>query len=320
MIEIRAGEPHEGNWYVLLAGLPYPSVPLALAPGVSRRPLKEKLTIFDWAAAGASGLQGWTAIEPFCAHCTAELESAKDANVTPGYDTLNRAWLVTVLLILRGFTKLWGVACSAYSWQTIAGHQNRTAEVFHAQALEEGIASAVHESNRALPQFNGSLLDYHLSILVDDLVRQDCPSEADANWISRHFDDFNRIASESSSFRFALEAAVDWRFAKDPRAAIARLWGGIESTFGISSELVYRISLLSACVLEPRGEPRKRRFDMVKKLYALRSKAVHGAEMTQEQLFGAMSDSFHLLRELILASIAKGRALTEKDFEDAVFV
>jgi len=224
MVEISAGEPREGNWYVLLAGLPRPTMPLALAPGVSLRPLEDKLTIFDLAAAGASGLQGWTAIEPFCPHCTAELESAKDANVAPGYDTLNRAWLVTALLILRGFTKLWGVSCSAYSWTTIAGHQKRTAEVFHEQARKDGIEKAVHESKRALPRFTGNLLDYHFSILVDSHVRDDSPNEADARWITEHFEDFNRIASGSSSFRFALEAAVDWRFAKDSRAAVARLW------------------------------------------------------------------------------------------------
>ena len=82
----------------------------------------------------------------------------------------------------------------------------------------------------------------------------------DTAWVHANFDTFSRIAGESAAFRLALEAAIDWRFAKDKRTAIGRLWSGIESIFGITSELVYRISLLSASLLEPRGAGRLARF------------------------------------------------------------
>lgn len=59
-------------------------------------------------------------------------------------------------------------------------------------------------------------------------------------------------------FRFALEAAVDWRYAKGPRAAVARIWAGVESLLGISSELVYRVSLTAASVVALRGAERVR--------------------------------------------------------------
>lgn len=127
--------------------------------------------------------------------------------------------------------------------------------------------AAVFKSRRDLPPFSGHLLEFHLHLLVNRDARVDGVGVDDATWISAHFDTFNRLASESAAFRMGLEAAIDWRYAKEPRAAVARLWAGIEALFGISSELVYRISLLSASLLEPRGERRKARFDAVKKLY-----------------------------------------------------
>jgi Apea-like HEPN len=134
-----------------------------------------------------------------------------------------------------------------------------------------------------------------------------------------HFNTFNQLAGESEAFRLALEAAIDWRYSKEPRLAVGRLWSRIEAVFGISSELVYRISILCASLLEERGERRKARFQAVKKLYGLRSKAVHGEALKQEQLVSAMSDSYRLLRELLLLTIEKGRVLTADDFDDALF-
>jgi hypothetical protein len=309
----------DGNWYVLLAGFDRFQSPLILAPGLSLRPLEFPLSVFDLAAAGAVGFRGWAALEQFAHSCAAEIESAMDANVTPGYDTLNRAWLATGLLVLRGFTKLWGVACSGYSWNLIAGHQPRHSELFRKQAQEEGINKAVFEPKHSLPPFRGNLLDYHLTCFVDAGCRTDAPNQADAEWIRKHYDTFNWLASDNEPFRFALEAAIDWRFAKEPRSAVGRLWGGIEALFGINSELVYRISLYSACLLAPRGETRKQRFDEVKRLYGLRSKVVHGEPLADAKIAQAMSDSFHLLRDLLLVAVENGRPIAATDIDDAIF-
>jgi hypothetical protein len=211
------------------------------------------------------------------------------------------------------------VACSAYSWNLIAGHQKRTAHVFEEQLRGEGVDAAIHTSQRALPPFKGNLLDFHARLLIDKNARTDSVSPDDAAWISENFGTFNRLASESEAFRLALEAAIDWRYAKEPRLAVGRIWSGIEAVFGITSELVYRISGLCASLLEPRGQPRKARFQAVKKLYGLRSKAVHGEALLQEQLVSAMNDSYRLLRELLLLTIEKGHVLGADDFDDALF-
>lgn len=314
-----AGTPPDGNWYILAAGLPPITRSVTLAPGISLRPLGNPLSTFDLAAAGAVGFSGWSVVVPVAAACASEIESAKDSDVTPGYDTLNRAWLASAMLVLRGFSRHICVACSGYSWSLIAGHQQRSSPDFRQQLEEESPIAAVFSPRHDLPRFKGQLLDFHLHILSPEAECRDELSDDDAQWIREHFDTFNRLAAESEPFRFALEACIDWRYAKDMRSAVSRLWAGIEAVFGISSELVYRISLLSASLLAPRGEQRRNRFQEVKKLYGLRSKAVHGSALSQDKLQDALVGSYSLLRELLLLAIDRGHALGDEDFDEAVF-
>ena len=310
---------HQGNWHVLVMGLPRPEKPLTLAPGLTLVPLEAPLSVFDLAAAGAVGFREWAMLEVVSRLCTCEVETAKDSDVTPGYDTLNRAWLASALLVLRGFSRHLGIACSSYSWSLIAGHQKRSAHAFHDQVADLGVDAAIFRPKLDLPPFKGNVLDFHARLLVDRDARTDPVSSDDAAWIATHFETFNRLASKSEAFRLALEAAIDWRYAKDPRLAVGRIWSGIEAVFGITSELVYRISILAASLLEERGDPRKARFQAVKRLYGLRSKAVHGERLAQEHLLSAMNESHRLLRELLLLTIEKGHVLGPDDFEDALF-
>jgi hypothetical protein len=107
---------------------------------------------------------------------------------------------------------------------------------------------------------------------------------------------------------------VDWRYAKDHRAAIARLWAGIESLFGISSELVYRISLLASTVVAPRGPERLGAFQRLRKLYGIRSKAVHGEPLTDDVLRLGLGESFELLRTLLLDAVERDKLRDEADY------
>ncbi|MEX2374773.1 MAG: hypothetical protein WD942_04195 [Dehalococcoidia bacterium] len=312
-------EHRGGNWYVLLVGVPRLHASVILADGIALRPIESPLSVFDLAAAGGVGFREWAMLEPFAGAATCEIESSLDAATTPGYDPLNRAWLAGALLVLRGYTHVLALACSKYSWNVIAGHQKRSAPSFHAQLAEEGVDSAVHEPRMTLPGFSGGMLDYHLRIISTSAAEADSLCTDDLEWLAQHYEVFNKIAAETASFRFALEAAVDWRYSPDLRAALARIWAGIEAVYGINSELVFRVSLLSACLLEPRGDARRQRFNNVKKLYGIRSKAVHGESVSDEKLTQALDDSFRLLADLLLLSAEKGRALNKDDFERAVF-
>ena len=143
-------------------------------------------------------------------------------------------------------------------------------------------------------------------------------NEEDAAWVRSHFDAVDRLAAESEAFRFALEAVIDWRFAIDARAIIARLWSGIEAIFGINSELVFRVSLISARLLADNLADRRAKFETVKKLYDLRSKAVHGSAMSPDKLKIAINESFRLLRDLLVLVAERGEMLTKADIEDAL--
>jgi len=313
-----AEEQQSGNWYVLVWNLKV-STPVRVAPGLALRPLNAPLTVWDLAATGAVGFKEWATLEPFANNIHCELESSKDAAVLPGYDALGRAWLACALLLLRGFGRSLPIAASAYTWQSVAGHQERTKSVFHDQLAEEGVDAAVHSSRRELPSFTGFLLDYHVRILT---CRSTCNEELtddDADWIREHFDEFNKLAASSERFRFALEASYDWRYCKDARTAISRLWAGIECLFGISSELVFRLSLMAASTLHPRGPGRRECFHRVKKLYGIRSKAVHGDEVSEERLTEGLDDSFCLLRDLLCTFVAHGKEYSEQDYEMAIF-
>lgn len=317
--EERVGGEMEGhnarNFYVLIAGLQVSEESHKLADGVSLRRLEDPFTVFDLAAAGAAGFHEWAALTAFVGRCWSELESAADASNIPGYDTLNRAWLVSALIGLRGYGGHLCVAHGSYSWRVVAGHQERTGSQFAEQLLEEGPEAAVFRSRRALPAFEAGLLEHNIRMLVERDRMLTAFTAADAAWVREHVETFNQLAAKSQPFRFALEAAVDWRIQRDQRAAVARLWSGIEALFGLKSELVFRLSLLVAAVLDERGDAREKRYKWTRKLYDQRSKAVHGSEMSADALRDAMNGSYTLLRALMLKVIERGAMFTDAEVD-----
>jgi hypothetical protein len=180
--------------------------------------------------------------------------------------------------------------------------------------------AAERKEQPPLPPFRGGLLDFHTDWLVADNSADSRQfSREDARWIAERFDTFDRLAASSVRFRFALEAAVDWRFSKEHRAGLARLWSGIESFFEVSSELVFRISTMAASVLCPRGPERLEKYRAIKKLYDLRSKAVHGAPLEPAVLQQGLVDSFDLLRRLLFDAVDRGSPRSEREFHEAMF-
>lgn len=302
------------NWNVLVCGLRLAGDSFDLGSSVTLRRLHSPLTIFDLAAAGAVGFREWATLETFASSATAEITSPINAAGVPGYDALNKCWLVSALLVIRGFAGCICPACSGYSWSFIAGHQKAISPLFRKQLAEEGPEKAVFEPRGSLPPFQGGLLDFHLRMLVPKDVLSTAFDSAEAVWFSSNFEQFNQLAAKDERFRFALEAAVDWRFAKDPRAALARVWAGVESLLGINSELVYRVALSAATVVAPAGQDRVTAFKKIKALYGVRSKAVHGEPITEDKLFNALHDSFEVLRNLLLDAVRFRGVKTDEDF------
>ncbi len=307
--------PTPQTWNVLVCGLPLGGESFELGSSLVLRPLWTPLTVFDLAAAGAVGFREWAALEPLAAFATAEVTSpAGDEAVAPGYDALNKCWLVSALLVIRGFARHICPARSAYSWNFIAGHQQSASPTFRKQLAEEGPAKAVFEPRGSLPQFQGGLLDYHLRLLIPKETRSTPFDSKEADWFRSYFERFNQLAAADERFRFALEAAVDWRYAKDPRAAVARVWAGLESLLGINSELIYRVALSAATVVASRGTERIAAFKKIKGLYGIRSKAVHGEPIAEGKLFTGLHDSFDVLRKLLLDAVERGAVRSNEDF------
>ena len=301
-------------WHVLVCGLPLSEDSLELGSYISIRRIVNPLTVFDLAAVGAVGFREWATLEPFAPSATAEIICLAEAEGLQGYDPLNRCWLASALLVLRGFARHLCPAVSSYSWSLIAGHQAQTSESFREQLIEEGVESAIYRPRMSLPAFRGGLLDYHLNLFLPKQIKSEALDLAEAKWSQEHFEEFNRLAHGEERFGFALEAAIDWRYSKDARAAIARIWAGIESLFAINSELVYRVSLLASTIMAQRGTARIEAYKRTKSIYSVRSKAVHGESLSDSKLIEGLHDSFEILRTVLLDCVSRGQVRKEEDY------
>ena len=116
---------------------------------------------------------------------------------------------------------------------------------------------------------------------------------------------------EEDRYRNAVHCLASYRWHSMPRAQLALIWSGIEGLFQVDYELSFRLSLYIAKYLSPKSRARQRTiFDEVKKLYGIRSKAVHGAKLKEPG--DAVKKSLKLLRRLVVKSAEKG-ALPKSD-------
>jgi hypothetical protein len=120
----------------------------------------------------------------------------------------------------------------------------------------------------------------------------------DEKWLQWYFAPARELMREPN-FQNAVHSMSSYHWHPHPRAKLAILWSGIEGLFSIESELAFRMSLYCARFLAPSDLDELRAiFAMVKKLYRIRSQAVHGARLG-EDINVAVADSSELLRRLI---------------------
>jgi hypothetical protein len=122
------------------------------------------------------------------------------------------------------------------------------------------------------------------------------------------------------SFQLAFDALGQAAFDKGERNAISTSWSGIEALLGIDQELTYRVAMYLAVLLEDDPVRRVERRAAVKKLYGMRSRAVHGAFIKPADLSRATSDSWQLLRDLIVRVLETGNALPTADQLDLILL
>lgn len=288
----------DSTWFVLAKGMSIDEEEIEIIPSIKLKKIPQPITIFDLAAVGAKGFHQWSLLGTISELCTVEFVS-NPVN-TSGFDTLNRVWLLNVLLILRNKISLNAIVSSKYSWTEVAGVTKR-------DDLEK------------LKKFQGCLLDYHSTVIVLPDINEHRLNSNDVKWINRYYEIANQLAAKDKNFYFALTTLHTWRYTSNMKSSVALLWAAIESIIGASSEIVFRISLNVASILKPRGETRYRKFEEIKKLYNLRSKVVHGSMLKDEEMEMAVKQSFELLRDLVVYMIESGKIITNDDFKLAIF-
>lgn len=127
-------------------------------------------------------------------------------------------------------------------------------------------------------------------------------------WIDQHYGSARDLLGQHQ-FSDAAHCLSSYRWHTMPRAQLALLWSGIEGLFGVDYELSFRLSLYTAKFLAPGSRSRQKAiFDSTKKLYSIRSKAVHGGKLKDAK--PAVEDSIKLLRRLVL-KCAESKALPD---------
>ncbi|MCP4269834.1 MAG: hypothetical protein GY777_30390 [Candidatus Brocadiaceae bacterium] len=129
-------------------------------------------------------------------------------------------------------------------------------------------------------------------------------------WITNHYKSAKALL-DNDRYRNAVHCLSSYRWHSMPRAQLALVWSGIEGLFNVDYELSFRLSLYTAKFLAPKVRARQKvLFESTKKLYTIRSKAVHGGKLKNTGT--AVEESVALLRKLII-KCAENKSLPKVD-------
>lgn len=124
-------------------------------------------------------------------------------------------------------------------------------------------------------------------------------SESDEEWIKKYYGTAMNLLN-NDIYSTAVHAMASYRWHSMPRIKLAILWSGIESLFNVSTEVSFRVSLYIAHFLAGHNEQEASNlFKKVKKLYNMRSSAVHGNKI-KEDISSSVEESAFLLNRLIM--------------------
>ena len=119
-------------------------------------------------------------------------------------------------------------------------------------------------------------------------------------------------------FHFALECLSGSYLQEDWRLATTLIWAGIEALIHVSTEVTYRLSITVAALLEHPGAERVALYKQIKKLYGLRSRVVHGDDVSDVQLHDHVVSARAVLKKCLQRIVEVGSAPTAEQLEAMV--
>jgi hypothetical protein len=201
----------------------------------------------------------------------------------------NFAWWIMSGLRVKTLAEFLVPATADCSWSVIAGIDDHTCK---AKLLED------------VPQTRG--LAEPVKIIEEDL-----------RWAFKKALIMGDLL-EVPRFRLAVEALTTHQHLLSTRMMAASIWSGIEALMDISQELTFRLALSVASLLVPRGEQRYDRYRQIKKLYEVRSKAVHGGELNDDAIRQHIIQSRKLLSDLICHMLDARKVMSREEIERIV--
>lgn len=138
------------------------------------------------------------------------------------------------------------------------------------------------------------ITNYELRAILSDIYYI---SEEDQMWLENHYKMAYELL-EKDSFQTAVHTMASYRWHSVPHVQLAVIWSGIESLFNVNTEVSFRISLYIANFLGESEVQAQQIFKQVRKMYSLRSSAVHGNK-TKDNLESAVVESANLLNRIL---------------------
>lgn len=152
-------------------------------------------------------------------------------------------------------------------------------------------------------------------LISQTLERVDTIEKEDLGWARANKPNFDSLIG-NSAFSAAIRCYGNAHHLPDLDMRIMLIWSGIERLLGVDAELSRRISLYSSMIIPGTQEERIDNFKRFKKLYSVRSKAVHGADTTKSVLRDGYRGASDLLNKLLRRCVEIGRVPTSTELDE----
>lgn len=134
------------------------------------------------------------------------------------------------------------------------------------------------------------------------------------DWARRYSQNFAQLV-HTQEFSAAIRSYINAQFLPEHDIRIMLMWSGIEGLLSVESELSRRLALYAALLMNGSAEEKSEYFETVKKAYAIRSRAVHGAGLKKPKLEEGSRTAGSILIGLIAKCVELGRVPSPSELD-----